>query len=753
MRQTQDFNQDWKFIQTDGEYQKPSLDTASWEAVTTPHTWNAIDGQAGGEYYRGRCWYRKEFERPEISSNGRAVLKFEAVQHLAEVYCNGNLVTAHRGGYSTFYADLTDTLQPGNNVVAVMADNSAAHIYPQTADFTFFGGIYRPVTLLLLEENHFSLEKSGSEGVFITPNANGEVNVEAYVSGGSSVSVSVFDKLGQLVSSTSGKVTSGKAAVQLKVDQPHLWQGVSDPTLYTAQVKLDDSDALTINFGFRGFSVDPNEGFFLNGIPTPLRGVSRHQCREDMGYAISLKEHAEDIGLILEMGANSVRLAHYQHAQPFYELCDETGLVVWAEIPFISVFDPSQESYDNTISQMTELILQNYNHASICFWGIANEVGIGGESPELIQNLQALNDLTHQLDQTRLTTIANVMMTKEDSPLNQMTDIIAYNQYLGWYGGKIEDWPDWFDSVHSKLPDRCFGLSEYGAEAVKGWHSDTPKVQDYTEEYQALVHEAVMKAISERPYLWSTYVWNMFDFASAMRDEGGSKGRNNKGLVSFDRKIKKDSFFLYKAYLTQSPFVHITSRRYVQRPHESISVKVYSNCPEVTLVVNQESPRTVTGNKVFVFDGIPLQMGKNVLAAYANGAAFDWIELERVLEPNPDYVLPEKEVILSDSVKQWFDQMVPQSTELSFPEGYCSIQDEIGYLLTIPEARSALEDLVFKPLAMSNMAGGMMTDFSTVLKQVEGLRITDLWMFISNYLPKTVLNLLNERLTQIRKEK
>lgn len=752
MRKVLDFNKGWKFIKSDGDFQDPAIDDSTWEAVTLPHTWNAEDGQSDPNFYRGRCWYRKEFDLPEFSENGRVVLKFEAVQHIAEVYCNGNHLVTHKGGFSTFFADVTDSLLPGKNVLAVCADNFAPHIYPQSADFTFFGGIYRPVTLLILDEKHFSLEKSGSDGVFVTPTTDGNVKVEAFISDGDSVSVTILDKLGQQVASKSSKTESGKAVMQLKVDQPHLWQGVSSPNLYTALVQLDQSDLLSIRFGFRDFSVDPEQGFFLNKISTPLRGASRHQCRQDMGTAISLKEHAEDIGLLLEMGANTVRLAHYQHAQPFYNLCDETGLVVWAEIPFISVFDPSKESYDNTISQMTELILQNYNHPSICFWGIANEVGIGGETEELIANLHALNDLTHQLDPTRLTTIANVMMTKFDSEMNQMTDVLAYNQYLGWYGGKIEEWPGWLDVTHAQLPGRCFGLSEYGAECVMGWHSDYPKIQDYTEEYQSLVHEAVMKAISERPYIWSSYIWNMFDFASASRNEGGSVGRNNKGMVTFDRKIKKDSFFLYKAYLTQSPFVHITGRRYVQRALETINVKVYSNCPQVTLSVNNDTPLTITGDRVFIFENIPLQMGPNVFIATADGAAFDCMVLERVSEPNPDYVLPEKEVVVSESVQQWFKNLAPQSNELSFPIGYCSVNDPIGYLMEIPEAKDALEDLLFKPLSISELPVGNMVDMATVLKQIESIPITAVWNFVSNYLPKTALLLLNERLTQIKKK-
>lgn len=752
MRQTVNFCTGWQFVKTDGDYTPNSVDVADWQAVTLPHTWNAEDGQATASYYRGIGWYRKVFDMPELRNGQRAVLKFEAVQHVAEVFCNGRLLATHKGGYSTFLVDLTGSLVPGENVLAVRVDNLAEHIYPQMADFTFFGGIYRPVTLLILEENHFSLEKSGSDGVLITPKNDGRVRVDAYVSGGRAVMVTLLDPLGNRVAQGSAVPVDGLAGVELSVENPHRWQGVKDPYLYRGVVALDQTDELTIPFGFRDFAVDPEQGFFLNGVATPLRGVNRHQDRENMGAAISEKEHAEDMALILEMGANTVRLAHYQHAQSFYDLCDETGLVVWAEIPFISLFDPSPESRANTLSQMQELVMQNYNHVSICFWGIANELGMGGESEALMDNLRELNELCHRLDPSRLTTIANVSMTQTGSEMCQITDVLGYNQYLGWYSGKIEDWGPWFDQVHADLPGRGLSLSEYGAESVLGWHSDTPHVHDYTEEYQALVHEGALKAIGQRAYLWGTFVWNMFDFASARRDEGGSKGRNNKGLVTFDRKIKKDAFFLYKAYLSDQPFVHITGRRYVHRPQAAIRVKIYSNCPQITLSVNGGARLTQTGDQVFVFENVPLEMGKNTLVATAAGSgAMDVIELERVAEPNPAYVYIEPQVEISAGVKQWFAELVPQQDELQFPEGYCSVEDELGSLLAIPEAKAALEELLFKPLALSQNSDAR-GNFGDELEKMKMLKVRMIFRFMaSKHLPKKALVLLNERLNRVKK--
>ncbi len=751
MRRVYDFCDGWQFTRSDVTKAGSSLAGVDWQEVTLPHTWNAEDGQTRADYHRGRCWYRKSFQAPDLRNGQHAVLKFEAVGQVADVFCNEHLLTTHKGGYSTFFVDLTNSLQPGENSVTVCADNKSRHIYPQIADFTFFGGIYRPVSLLILEENHFSLEKSGSDGVFITPRTDGSVRVDAYVSGGESVAVELLDQLGRPVARHRAAQREGHAVIELNVSEPHHWQGVKDPYLYTAVVTLDDTDELRIRFGFRDFSVDPERGFFLNGLSMPLRGVSRHQCRAGMGSAITLEEHAEDISLILEMGANTVRLAHYQHAQPFYDLCDETGLVVWAEIPFISVFDPSLESRDNTMSQMEELIAQNYNHVSICFWGIGNELGIGGESEALMDNLAALNELCHRLDPSRLTTLANAGLIKASDRMCNITDVFAFNQYLGWYAGKVEELGPWLDGQHKRFPDRGVGLSEYGAECVMGWHSDTPRIRDYTEEYQALFHEASLQAINERPYLWASYVWNMFDFAAANRDEGGSKGRNNKGLVTFDRKIKKDAFFLYKAHLSDQPFVHITGRRYVQRPQATITVKIYSNRPHVTLSVNGGARVTQYGEKIFLFENVPLHMGQNTLMATADDGGMDVVTLERVAEPNPAYVLPQVEEEISQEVAQWFADLVPQSEELQFPEGYCSVEDEIGDLLAIPDARAALEELLFKPLMMSagpRMEAGEVNNYLTMMQQ---MKVSLIYPFISKRLPQKAYVLLNERLNKVKK--
>ncbi|MEG0110599.1 MAG: glycoside hydrolase family 2 TIM barrel-domain containing protein, partial [Oscillospiraceae bacterium] len=360
-------------------------------------------------------------------------------------------------------------------------------------------------------------------------------------------------------------------------------------------------DEIITAFGVREYSVDAETGFILNGKPYPLHGVSRHQDRIDMGWALTRKEHAEDAAIIKEVGANTIRLAHYQHAEEFYSICDETGFVLWAEIPFISMFIADPRARENTLSQMTELVMQKYNHPSICFWGISNEISMGGETPELLDNLKAVNAICKKLDPSRLTTMAHLTMVENESPMHSLTDVLSYNHYFGWYIGDVSENGPALDAFHKMHPTRPVGVSEYGAEANLALHSAHPHVHDYSEEYQAYYHENMLKTFAERPYLWSTHVWNMFDFAADARDEGGCKGRNNKGLVTYDRKTRKDSFYIYKAYWTKEPFVHITGRRFIDRISGKTDIKVYSNCPSVSLSVNGAEPITLEGDKVFIF--------------------------------------------------------------------------------------------------------------------------------------------------------
>lgn len=497
----------------------------------------------------------------------------------------------------------------------------------------------------------------------------------------------------------------------VSIDKPHLWHGKENPYLYKAKVSLvsynDTLDAVTIPFGVRYFYVDPEKGFFLNGVHYPLRGVSRHQDRKDKGWALSHDDQREDMEIIKEIGATSIRLAHYQHDQFFYDLCDQEGMVVWAEIPFISVMGKSDKNGENAKQQLIELIRQNFNHPSIMFWGIQNEIQIGGERLEVRQVVQELNKLAKKEDPTRFTTQANVMFVPDTDEYNYITDVLGYNKYYGWYNGKAEDFAGWIDGFHKKNPHVPLCISEYGAEGIIEYHSTEPKVRDYSEEYHTFYHETVWKIFEKRPFLWGTYVWNMFDFGSAIRDEGGVQGRNNKSLVTYDRKIKKDAFYLYKAHWSDEKFVHITSKRFVDRADDTIMLKIYSNCNQVTLFVNGEEITSKNSDeKIFVFENVKLRDGLNVIRAVARAEGVtceDAAVFNKVDEPNPSYVAPVGETGIA--VENWFempDVGDVEIEELEIPEGVFSTRSSLREIFDNEEARAIFikyfGDIEEKPL-------------------------------------------------------
>ena len=628
MRTVTKLMKNWQFTGPDGK-------TA---AVELPHTWNHIDGQDGGnDYKRGSCTYQTTFAKPAFDANTQQVwLQFEGVNASAAVTLNGTEVIRHDGGYSTFRADITALLAE-QNTLTVIADNSKNdRVYPQKADFTFYGGIYRDVSLLVVSKNHIALNYLGSCGVRITPTVKGssaDIRVQTRVEGEGEVEITVTDAAGSTVLTGTGTDTT------LTMQHPHLWDGVRDPYLYTCTVRLVRSgavqDEVTQRFGVRSFSVDPKQGFFLNGRAYPLHGVSRHQDRKGLGNAITREMHDEDMQLIKELGANTVRLAHYQHDQYFYDLCDAAGMVVWAEIPYISEHMPGGRA--NTISQMQELIEQNYNHACIVCWGVSNEITISTKDKrDMLDNHRVLNDLCHKMDDTRLTTLACYAMCGPFNPVAHITDLVSWNLYLGWYvpGLFLNDL--WMDFFHLCYPNRPLGFSEYGAEGMPNLHSEHPRRGDHTEEYQALYHEYMLRCFERHPWLWSTHVWNMFDFAADARDQGGEPGMNHKGLVTFDRKTKKDSFYLYKAWWSEDPFVHICSKRFAERTRSEIEVKVYSNQKSVALFVNGEKLAEQTGEHVFTFK-VKLN-GETKVQAVA-GDHIDEAVFTKVSTPNPGYKL------------------------------------------------------------------------------------------------------------------
>lgn len=717
MRTVKNINKDWLFLK-DCQEVPASMDLQG-EMVHLPHTWNAQDGQDGGnDYYRGACYYVKELGKADEDA---VYLELEGVANAASVYVNGKKAAYHEGGYSTFRVDITEQMREEHNVIAICADNLPKdNIYPQMADFTFYGGIYRDVNLITLSKSHFDLDYFGGNGVQISTRAEGNhaiLDMNAYITEdkeGQTVEFIVRDADGTIVVQTSSTASKEVKAQALLMDA-HLWQGVEDPYLYslTAQLLVHNEviDEVTTHFGVRTFTVDAQKGFFLNGKLTPLHGVSRHQDFYGIGNALTKEQHYQDMELIKEVGANTIRLAHYQHSQYFYDACDEAGMVVWAEIPFISVMNADPLAHQNCISQMTELIVQNYNHASICFWGIANEITIGGERPGLGDNLKELNALVHKLDRTRLSTIAQVSMLPMDSALNDITDIVSYNHYFGWYSGNKEQNETWLDAFHEMHPELPLGLSEYGAEGIITYHNDDPKVKDYSEDYQAIYHEHMAKIIDERPWLWATHVWNMFDFGCDARDEGGVMGRNNKGLVTLDRKIKKDSFYAYKAFWSKAPFVHLCGHRYSERSTDTTTIKVYTNQSSVELYINGVLFETKEAEKIVIFENVPLSENITMISA-KSGNNYDSFSITKVKEPNPSYILIEDEDD-SEGVANWFNpEDFKDVTEITVNEGYFSVKDTVGDIIANEEAGNVMSKVFSASMGikMKKSMFGMMKD-------------------------------------------
>lgn len=681
MRKVIPLNEDWRFIQSDAGL--PDTFPDDWQKINLPHTWNAVDGHDGGKGYdRGNYWYAKEFESPvQPLGGGRLFVEIPAAGQQACVYINGKKIMEHKGGYSAFRADITEQLkEEGKNLLVISCSNEEKpDVYPQMADFTFYGGLYRGVNLVSVPEVHFDLEYYGGPGIQVTPEPDEKeggacFRLVSYVKNADenfTVQYSIRDKEGKEAAQAVRPADDTKVTVY--VPEAKKWEPDS-PYLYTVTASLirrnEVYDEVSVRTGVRSFFCDPEKGFVINGKEMPLRGVSRHQDLLYKGNALTRAEHYQDARLIKEIGANTIRLAHYQHSQDFYDACDELGFVVWAEIPFISVMNPDPAAHENCISQLKELILQNYNHPSICFWGISNEILIGGMQDGMVENHRELHALCKELDPGRLTTIAHVTMTPTEGPMHGITDVESYNHYFGWYLGKMEENGPWLDEFHRKHPEICLGLSEYGCEGIITYHGPEPACRDYSEEYQALYHEHMAKVLEERPWIWSGYVWNMFDFGCAMRSEGGVTGRNNKGLVTMDRKIKKDSFYIYQAYWSKEPMVHICGRRYARRAGEETEIRVYSNQPSVALYLNGEMTEAQTADKVFVFR-VALKEGENIVVASA-GNVKDSITLEKV-EKEPDvYVVPEGKDD-GEGIANWFElaeDMLPEGSMQQFYDAF-----------------------------------------------------------------------------------
>jgi beta-galactosidase len=770
---TQKLSEGWTFT-------KPGC---SPEQVRIPHTWNNLDGQDGGnDYFRGCCTYETDLNITAREGMDY-YLEFEGVNSVTAVSVNGKAAGSHTGGYSTFRCLITELLDPsGRQKVRVEVDNSHDEsVYPLMADFTFMGGMYRPVNLIEVPKTRISLDHLGSEGVYIHQNYAGkdraDLTVEVLVTAAEGteedselcIEVQLSDAAGHTVASASAAVDPSSAGqlsgvtstvplpdgdllgtAKLSLAAPHLWDGIRDPYLYTLTVELRSggvpADVRRIPVGIRSFSVDPDRGFILNGRAMTLRGVSRHQDREDRGWALETEDHAEDLQIIADMGADSIRLAHYQQSRDVYTLADAMGFVVWAEIPFISRMSKEDLTGENARSQLVELILQNYNHPSICMWGVQNEITIAGKDDVLEGVVKSLHELAKQIDPARPSAQAQVGHHPEEDSLNRVTDIFGGNWYHGWYYNSTEALGDKLDSFHAKHPEIPIGITEYGAEGILDYHTDKPEQGDYTEEYHRVYHQTALRIISERPFLWGTYVWNMFDFASDLRDEGGVKGRNNKGLVTHDRKVKKDAFYVYQARWSSSPVIRIAEKRFQKRKRGPYDVTVLSNCESVELFVNGISAGIVQPSDcAAVFPGVSFSEDSVLITAMGSSSGTREVPVtDSALflcsdEHEPSYTCKEKKKGLFGDVVNWFAEEEGSDAEkpFTFPEGMFSIRVPIEEMMADEACTAVLEEQIPKLLSHS------------MLDMIKRSSIEELSEMSPGSFPRDFLRLLNEKLTAI----
>ena len=613
----------------------------SEERVNLPHTWNSGDALSGKQdYYRGMGNYTKTlFVKPEWKGK-RLFLRFEGVNTIANVFINDVHIGEHRGGYGAFVFEITDKVKyDADNRILVKVNNALQQdVMPLVGDFNFYGGIYRDVNLIITDPVNISLTDYASPGVYLIQNKvtkeQADVKAKVLVSNGSAkvqpvkVDIKIWED-DKLVQQQDIKVTVdandwATTGMDLTIRNPRLWNGRKDPFMYKAEISLLSEgqiiDRIVQPLGLRYYHVDAEKGFFLNGEHLKLKGVCRHQDRAERGNALYKMHHDEDAAIMVEMGANAVRLAHYPQATYFYDLMDKYGIVTWAEIPQIGPGGYQDQGYINQPSfrengkeQLKELIRQHYNHPSICFWGLFNELKTIGDNPT--EYIEELNDLAHQEDPTRLTTSASFLSYDDD--INKVTDVIAWNQYFGWYGGSPSDMGKWLDANHK------IAISEYGAGASIYHQQDSVKRGIasgwwHPENYQTYYHIGNWKALAERPFVWGSFIWNLFDFGAAHRVEGDRPGINDKGLVTFDRKVKKDAFYFYKAnWNTEEPFVYITNRRHRDRSLAVTDIMIFSNQPEVELFVNGKSLGRQKPDEYATFEwkGVALQDGENTIEA------------------------------------------------------------------------------------------------------------------------------------------
>lgn len=733
MREIMLINEGWLF----GEIQEEAAGipaSKNWKEVTIPHTWNVESPAEAGPRV-----YKKIINVDRIREEERCYISFGAVAGLCRVWLNGQFIGEHKGGYSLFRFELTTSLKAGDNELIVLADNTRSEdMIPLGGDFNNYGGIYRDVELITVPDTHFDLMFYGSPGIEADTMGDGRLRVKARVEGDQDscrIAYSVLDGA-DCVAAGEGKAFE---TAELKVEHVHCWNSTADPYLYTLKSELYQNgqcvDTVMLPIGFRDCAVDSEKGFFLNGKHVRINGVAKHQDRAGVGIAATKEMMEEDMSLISEMGANAVRLSHYQHPRRTYDLCDELGIMAWTEIPLLALPEYDDVLFENAKNQLRELVYQNKHHPCVCFWGIQNEVAMFGESVWLYAKIEELNALVKELVPSGITISANVHTVVNASMLNFTTDMIGHNRYNGWYRGHMSDFEEFFDTFHADNPYIPFGISEYGADAAVHLHAEKPERKDYTEEYQALYHETVWPMIEARPFMWGSFVWNMFDFGSDFRNEAGMKGQNRKGLVTYDRKIKKDSYYFYKACWAEAPFVHLCGHRFKNRCGQSTNIKIYANVNSVELFVNGRSVGCQEGNRVFLFSDVELREGDNLVKA-VSGTVMDEMIITRVQEPDPSYVFVDTG---NTAARDWFKPKYGNETLFS-AECY-TVSDRMETLEKNGEVWNYLKNRV--PELIEKISGG---------SESKGTLIYEISR-ISGKIDVEFVKELNEELNAFKKER
>jgi len=651
-REVFDLNGGWKFVKSDVPAASAKVfDDSGWQDIKVPHTYNGLDAQDGGDdYFRAATWYRRRWRAPDSTAGKQMYLRFEGVGQTAEVYVNGALAGKHEGAFSAFVFDLNPFVKVSRaNYIAVRVSNALnQNIAPVEDDWNIAGGIYRDVTIFASDTAHIDPTDFGAPGAYFTPRSATSVaasfGAETLLrnTGGKArkvdVVTSILNASGSVVETQTTRVNlTRKSAVTLNqtltIDNPKFWDGVRNPYLYTARTELRNTentllDTITQKIGVRTFSVDANNGLTLNGKYYDLRGVAFHSDRPGKSHAVTDAERLQDFNLTLEIGSTGVRLAHYQHDQTTYDLTDQKGLVVWAEIPVYGHISTTSGYENNAKQQLTELIRQNYNHPSILFWSLGNEVDDNAPTRTL---LGKLNTLAKAEDPSRLTTYASNFT---DKPVNYVADLTGLNRYDGWYSGEVDFFGAALNNVHRAKPNVAIGLTEYGVGGSIYHHINDPnpkrpastRTPFHPEQYLNVFHEKAWSQIAGKKWLWSKFIWSLADFASDARGEGDTNGRVDKGLLTYDRQTKKDAFYFYKANWTATPVLYITSRRYTERTDATTELKIYSNLDAVELKLNGEvvSTNSTKSFGVFKWSNVALSAGDNVVQVKAtkNGQTY-----------------------------------------------------------------------------------------------------------------------------------